>query len=85
METTAQQGCALGLRTEDLKLLFHAKLECPAEEVVMLPPLFFFFLIPFLLRKKQGKVCGRIVFADLVQSTVTNESWRSMTRHVNLS
>lgn len=49
LETAAQQGCPLGLRTEDTKLLFHAKLECPAEEVIMLssyPPthLFFFFL-----------------------------------------
>jgi len=46
-ETAAQQGCALGQRTEDLKLLICAKLECPAEEVIMLssypPPRFFFF------------------------------------------
>lgn len=36
-ETAEQQGTALGLWREGLELPYNAKLECSAEEVIMLP------------------------------------------------
>lgn len=57
-ETAAQPGCALGLRTKDLKVLLKAKLKCPAEEVIMLsfyPPLTSHFSPSFPLKKGIGK------------------------------
>lgn len=59
---------------------------CPLPPLYSLPPPIFFFFPFFLFYKRNlGKVWREIVFAELLRSLVTNESWKSMTRHVNLS
>ena len=90
-ESCFRDCCTAGLCSwpEDRRLeaahLCKAWVPCRRSDYAVLIPPAPFFLLPCFLGKKWGKVCGRKVFADLVQGTVTNDSWRSMTRHVNLS
>ena len=65
LQTAAAQHWSLDLKMKDFSWIFHAELECPAEELMILssptivpPPPHIFFFFPFFLfyKRNLGKV-----------------------------